>query len=178
MPDLVAASSYMTAWNETIFNNASRFYDMEPTNYSIDGGYGGSGVLDVAREVQLRIKHWGYAYKMSNNTRWVDRTWQELLVASGNSSQFFGDDKPDDRWNSEHFLDTAEFTAAFGIAYDWLYDAWTDEQRTAIMWSIINLGLSKGLDAYASLDVGWWRNEAGNWNCVSRLGLLLQREKG
>jgi len=23
---------------------------------------GGSGVLDVAREVQLRIKHWAYAY--------------------------------------------------------------------------------------------------------------------
>lgn len=53
---------------------------MAPTVYAIDGGLSGSGVLDVAREVQLRIKHWGYAYKLSNDTKWVDRAWQELQV--------------------------------------------------------------------------------------------------
>lgn len=28
------------------------------------------------------------------------------------------------RWNAQHFLDLAEFTASFAIAYDWMYDAW------------------------------------------------------
>jgi len=42
-------------------------------------------------------------------------------------------------------LDLAEFTAAFAIGYDWLYDYWTDTRRTAIMWSIITLGLDFGV---------------------------------
>jgi hypothetical protein len=64
-----------------------------------------------------------------------------------------------DNWNSQHFLDVAgassltrvtrafvtsrrtEFTLAFAYAYDWMYDAWTPARRSAIMYSIINLGL-------------------------------------
>jgi hypothetical protein len=80
LPKLIAADSYMSYWNDTVFSNATKFYDLAPTNYTEDGGLSGSGVLDVAREVQLRIKHWGYAYKLTNDTKWVDRTWQELLV--------------------------------------------------------------------------------------------------
>lgn len=70
----------MAYWNESIFANATLYYNMPPTNYSIDGGYTGSGVLDVAREVQLRVKLWGYAWKMSGDPIWVNRTWTELLV--------------------------------------------------------------------------------------------------
>lgn len=77
---LTKADSYMSRWNATIFVNAIKFYEMQPTTYETDGGLSGSGVLDVAREVQLRMKHWGYAWKMSNDTKWVDRAWQELVV--------------------------------------------------------------------------------------------------
>ncbi|GAA5866724.1 hypothetical protein JCM8547_002738 [Rhodosporidiobolus lusitaniae] len=176
LPKLIAADSYMSYWNDTIFANASKFYDMTPTNYSIDGGYSGSGVLDVAREVQLRVKHWAYAYKLTNDTKWADRTWQELLVASGNTSQFFGE--AGDNWNTQHFLDVAEFTAAFALAYDWLYDAWTADQRTAIVWSIIELGLRYGNNAYndpdgAGADYHWWTTVEGNWNCVCNKGMAM-----
>lgn len=34
---------------------------------------------------------------------------------------------------SAHFLDVGEFLTAFAIGYDWFYDAWTEEQRTALM---------------------------------------------
>lgn len=173
LPNLIAADSYMSYWNDTVFGNASRYYDMSPTNYSVDGGLTGSGVLDVAREVQLRIKHWAYAYKLSNDTRWVDRTWRELIVASGNdTTQYFGE--AGDNWNTGHFLDVAEFTEAFAIAYDWMYDAWTAEQRDAIAWSIINLGLNYGLTAYTDESVGyqWWTKVQGNWNCVRSLESL------
>ncbi|GAA5920603.1 hypothetical protein JCM6882_003417, partial [Rhodosporidiobolus microsporus] len=172
LPKLIAADSYLAYWNDTIFANATKFYDMSPTNYSIDGGLGGSGVLDPAREVQLRIKHWAYAYRMTNDTKWVDRTWNEVQTAAGNSStgQYFGAEG--NNWNTQHFLDVAEFTAAFAYAYDWLYDAWTEEQRTAIMWSIINLGLRKGLEQQSS-GGDWWASVYGNWNCVCTKGLAL-----
>ncbi|SDA02566.1 BZ3500_MvSof-1268-A1-R1_Chr7-2g09497 [Microbotryum saponariae] len=190
---------YLSFWNDTIFQNATKFYDLSPTNYTIDGGLGadarephfrlcctrrdpeyhrGSGVLDVAREVQLRIKHWAYAYRMTNDTRWVNRTWTEVLTAAGNSTtgQYFG--ITGDNWNSIHFLDVGEFTAAFAIAYDWLYDAWTEEQRAAIRWSITNLGLSYGLNVYQDPDgaaesYSWWRLQPGNWDCVCTNGLIM-----
>jgi hypothetical protein len=72
------------------------------------------------------------------------------------------------------YSDVAEFTAAFAYAYDWMYDAWTDEQRNAIMWSIINLGLRYGLNSYTQeTGYGWWQTTNGNWNNVCNGGLTL-----
>ncbi|GAA5882738.1 hypothetical protein JCM16303_006570 [Sporobolomyces ruberrimus] len=179
LPKLIAADSYMSYWNETVFGNASRFASMDPTVYAIDGGLSGSGVLDVAREVQLRIKHWAYAYRLSKDPKWVERTWQELQVAAGNTSQTFGQSNTNgDVWNGQnHFLDLAEFTEAFAIAYDWMYDAWSNEQRDAIMWSIINLGLRFGNNVYTKATgasgYSWWTTVNGNWNCVCNKGLVM-----
>lgn len=125
---------------------------------------GSSGALDVARQVQSKVHHWAYAYKMTNDTKWVDRLWRELQHAAGNGTDSFGPDG--DNWNTNHFLDVGEFTAAYAVAYDWLYDVWTPEQRNAIMWSIISLGLDKGLTAYSD-GSAWWNKVRGNWNCVS-----------
>lgn len=70
----------------------------------------------------------------------------------------------------------------FAIGYDWCYDYWTDAQRDAIMWSIINLGLHYGQlaltnDASAS-SYSWWAGSStstinGNWNCVNNGGLTM-----
>ncbi|SGZ33790.1 BQ5605_C041g11991 [Microbotryum silenes-dioicae] len=80
---------YLSFWNDTIFQNATKFYDLSPTNYTIDGGLGGlhqdRGVLDVAREVQLRINIGPTLTAMTNDTKWVNRTWTEVLTAAGNS---------------------------------------------------------------------------------------------
>ena len=91
-----------------------------------------------------------------------------LFRSSGNSTtQSFG--AAPDNWNTRHFLDVGEFTAAFAIAYDWMFDAWTETQRDAIRWSIINLGLRYGVMAYDGTGsrYGWWTSVNGNWNCVS-----------
>ena len=74
--------------------------------------------------------------------------------------------------------DLAEFTAAFAIGYDWMFDAWTPVQRNAIMWSIINLGLNYGELSYTNpeLGYGWWSRaggNTGNWNGVCNNGLTM-----
>jgi hypothetical protein len=56
-----------------------------------------------------------------------------------------------------------EFMIAFAYAYDWLYDAWMPEQREAILWSIVSLGLNKAAEAYNSN--AWFLGVRGNWNC-------------
>ena len=82
------------------------------------------------------------------------------------------------KWNPSHFLDTAELTAAYGIAYDWLYDQWTSDQLGSIRFTMIEYGLSNGVIAYDDandpLYYGWWRNNTeGNWNCVCNNGLTM-----
>lgn len=143
---------------------------------STDGGLSGSGVLDPAREIQLRMKHWAYAWRMTKDTKWSERAWLELQTAAGNNSDVpWGTGATGTSWNTQHFLDLAEFTAAFAYGYDWMYDAWTPEQSNAIMWSIINLGLRWGLESYTDSDAhssyGWWQSTNGNWNCVCNKGL-------
>jgi hypothetical protein len=172
---LIPQDSYLSAWNNTIAANATKFYNEDPTPYDIDGCLSCSGVLDVSRQVQMKVKHWAYMYKVTNDTKWVDRTWTELQTAANNNSAVpYGTNG--DPWNSAHFLDLAEFTTTFAIAYDWLYDAWTADQRQAIMWSIINLGLHYGEQAYtnaSSVSYGWWTTTNGNWNCVCNNGLTM-----
>ena len=69
-------------------------------------------------------------------------------------------------------------TAAFAIAYDWLYDVLSSDQKSFIMQSMITYGLSQGLHAYQNANSGdysgWWANNiTGNWNCVCNSGMTL-----
>lgn len=69
----------MRAWNDTIFGNATEYYGLDNVQYFMDGS---SGILDNCRYVKERIKAWAYVYRMTNNTKWVDRAVKELDVRS------------------------------------------------------------------------------------------------
>lgn len=169
LPSLIASDPYLKGWNDTIFGNASDYFSQPPVAYFMDGD---SGILDNAREIKRRVKAFAYVYRMTNDTRWVDRTWVEIQNAAGNGTNGFGQDP--DRWNNAHFLDTAELTAAFGIAYDWLYPLWSDEQKSQMRATMIRYGLQPGIEAATTGTNGWWRNNiTGNWNCVCNGGLTL-----
>lgn len=52
---------------------------------------GDSGILDNSREVKERVKAFSYAYRMTNDTKWVDRTFTELQVSLLYCSHAFTD---------------------------------------------------------------------------------------
>ncbi|KAL5534002.1 hypothetical protein ACEPAG_462 [Sanghuangporus baumii] len=170
LPNLIANDPYLSGWNQTIFGNATEWKNMDPVPYFMDGD---SGILDVCRQVKERVKAFAYVYRMTNDSSWVDRTWMELQNAAGNGTTSWGPD--DDKWNSVHFLDTAEMSAAFGIAYDWLYDMWNDSQKEQIRSTLNRYGLSLGVAALTQGTNGWWADAdiKGNWNCVCNGGLTL-----
>ncbi|KAK0559775.1 hypothetical protein OC844_004176 [Tilletia horrida] len=181
----ISHDAYLTIWDYSIMQNASNYFSLPPTNYSIDGGFGGSGILDVSREVQVRVKAFAYAFRRTGDPKWVNRTWTELQTAAGNTSTYFGQyaiqgypnatSNTAPRWNPVHFLDVAEMTAAFAIGYDWLYDQWTSDQRAYIVDWIKQFGLTPGMEQYTTSQ-GWWavaNNNNGNWNCVCNSGLVL-----
>ncbi|KAI9513057.1 chondroitin AC/alginate lyase [Russula earlei] len=166
----IANDPYLKYWNDTIFGNATAYYSLPVVAYFMDGG---SGILDNAREVKMRIKAFAYVARMTNDTKWVDRAWAEIQNAAGNGTTAFG--PATDKWNSAHFLDTAEFSAAYGIAYDWLYDFWTPAQKSQMLFTLNLYGLQPGLSVYqAGSTFGWWSNGTyGNWNCVCNGGLTM-----
>ncbi|KAK0478316.1 chondroitin AC/alginate lyase [Armillaria novae-zelandiae] len=183
-PTFVDTSSAANAWPKDSFSPSSPSVTslrsdrprliapaLDPVVYHMDGD---SGILDNAREVKMRIKAFAYVYRMTNDTKWVDRCWEEIQNAAGNGTTSFGPTA--DKWNTGHFLDTAEFSSAFAIAYDWLYDVWTDDQKTQMRYTLNLYGLGPGVAAYNDPTVytGWWRtNTTGNWNCVCNAGLTM-----
>ena len=72
-------------------------------------------------------------------------------------------------------MDAAELTAAYAIAYDWLYDILDDSQKAAMRFTMIEYGMAPGLSVYtAAASFGWWTTTTyGNWNCVCNGGLTL-----
>ena len=104
----------------------------------------------------------------------------DLKTAAGNNSAVpFGADT--DRWNTQHFLDVAEFSAMFAIGYDWLYDYWNDEERGKLVSTMLTYGLNYGAAALSgdssASSFNWWTGNSnqinGNWNCVCNGGLLM-----
>jgi hypothetical protein len=81
LPQLIAQDPYLQKWNASIFGNATDLLNVDPVAYVVDGGLSASGILDPARETKERIKVFSYAYRMTNQTIWLDRCWKELLVS-------------------------------------------------------------------------------------------------
>lgn len=169
----IKEDAYLTAWNYSIFQNATNWLDEKPVEYDIDGGLTLSGILDVSRIVQQRLKAWAYAWRLTRDKKYKERAFKEMSVAAGNTSQPFGNG--DKRWNPDHFLDTAEMAAGYAFAYDWMYDAWNDQQKSYIIDWIVRFALAQGLDMY-NKNTAWWSTAEsgdGNWNCVSNGGLIF-----
>lgn len=170
LPALIKSDPYMQGWNDSIFNNASQYFTLPPVVYFMDGP---SGILDNAREIKMRIKAFAYVYRMTNDTKWASRAWDEVENAAGNGTTPFGTDDAD-RWNSQHFLDVAELCAAYAIAYDWLNDWLSDQQKSQMRTTLIKYGLQNGVDSFNGASFGWWTSKIfGNWNCVCNGGLTL-----
>ncbi|WP_216624819.1 discoidin domain-containing protein [Paenibacillus foliorum] len=114
-----------------------------------------------SRQVGPLVINLGMLYHLSNDAakkeQYKQRVWDEVYTVS----QFHN-------WNEENeFLNTAEFMEGLAIAYDWLYDAWTPEQRSILEEAMIQKGLVKTLEAY-NKNI-WWIHtypRTNNWNAV------------
>ena len=42
---------------------------------------GDSGILDNAREIKMRIKAFAYVYRLTNDSTWLNRAWDEVQVS-------------------------------------------------------------------------------------------------
>ena len=90
----------------------------------------GRRLLGVSRTCLKRVLTLSYAYRMTEDRKYLQKAEAEMLAASA-----FSD------WNPSHFLDVAEMTMALAVGYDWLYSDLKSKSRQIIKEAILNKGL-------------------------------------
>lgn len=159
---LVAKDAIAKQWFEALRSAATQILGETVSRYEIPDGL---RLLSTSRRVVDRVYKLAMAYRFDGDRRFVERTWQELSAAAA---------FPD--WNPRHFLDSAEMAHAFAIGYDWLYDAWTEEQRTVLRKALLEKGLEPALKVYrgtAPREWSWWLRATHNWNLVCNGGVAM-----
>ncbi len=134
---------------------AERICQEPPSRYEIPDGL---RLLATSRRVLNRVYTLSLMYRLDGEKRYLERAWRELEAAAN---------FPD--WNPKHFLDTAEMAHAFAIAYDWLFNEWSDEQRRILREAMVQKGLQPALTIYR--QKGWWSQARHNWNQVCNGGI-------
>jgi len=121
----------------------------------------GRRLLSVSRAVLARVRALSLVYLLEGGQQYKERIWKEMEAVVN---------FPD--WNPAHFLDTAEMTHAVALAYDSLFDAWTEEQRRILREAIVELGIKPALKQYPKKKYGWHLGE-NNWTQVCNGGIGL-----
>lgn len=118
----------------------------------------GPRLLNVSREVLLRVSSLALSYRISGDKKYLDGAVSNMKTVCA-----FTD------WNPSHFLDVAEMTHGVALGYDWLYNDMNVEDRT-----IIREGIKKqGLNEYKKRVSEWWNTAENNWNQVCHGGLIV-----
>jgi hypothetical protein len=142
-------------WQGELADQARKVLSEAPSQYEIPDGL---RLLATSRRVLQRVQTLGLLYRLDGEQRYAERAWRELETAAN-----FKD------WNPRHFLDTAEMTHAIAIGYDWLYDAWTDEQRATLRTAMVEKGIKPALKIHD--ERRWWATARHNWNQVCNGGI-------
>lgn len=151
----IAQDPQLQQWQSNLRAKAAKVLREPPSRYEIPDG---KRLLATSRRVVDRVSLMAWMYRLEGDRQYADRAWRELEAAAA-----FKD------WNPSHFLDTAEMTHAFAIGYDWLYDAWTPDQRATLRTAIVEKGFKPGLAVYRG-NKGWSTCHH-NWNQVCNGGM-------
>ena len=154
----------ITKWYKDIEKQGEKHLEMAlPTDDLPDGRR-----MISSRQVGPLVINLGMLYHLSDDEAkkeaYKNRIWAEVETVAN----FPG-------WNEENeFLNTAEFMEGLAIAYDWMYDEWTPEQRKILEDAMIHKGLIKSLEAY-NKNVWWMQTypRANNWNAVCNGSTIL-----
>ena len=156
-------SVYTPAKAEVI--RVADYYMTQPLlNYEIPDGI---RLLAISRRALSRSFNLGMAYQLTGDVKYARRLYEEIANVSG-----FKD------WNPYHFLDVGEMTCAVGLAYDWIYDAMSEEEKKFIRSAIISHGFEPAMDDYLDRERNrsyrWYQDMPGdNWKMVCNGGITV-----
>lgn len=99
--------------------------------------------LQTARQILDRVQKLGYARFITGDNKYAEQAWAELHSVGSFAT-----------WDRGHWLDLAEFQAAFAFGYDWFFDYWTDEQKQFIKTNTLTKAFNMMVETYKSPSAG------------------------
>ncbi len=138
----------------------------------------GKAIIDSADE-SMRIGHTAYFRNARNNINDCSTAFKKNIVPVIAAYCLTKEQKyrdfvyaelenvgswPD--WGSDAYLCTAHIIFAFGLAYDWMYNDWTAQERENIAGWLIDKGMTQAVLAYEGKISSGWTKGNNNWNMV------------
>ncbi|MBQ4629674.1 MAG: heparinase II/III family protein [Clostridia bacterium] len=120
----IKTDPYKQLWSSAVIGEANNIINQAVVFYELRDG---SRLLSVSREVEKKLYALSMAYQLTGEQKYVDRAWKELEAVCA---------FPD--WHPAHALDVGEMAPGVAVAYDWMYHAFTPEQRQFIEKGIYN----------------------------------------
>ncbi|MBQ4528323.1 MAG: discoidin domain-containing protein [Clostridia bacterium] len=156
---LMNTDETMKKWAKGMINSADGYLkDTTPLVYELRDGVRLWYVsLDMIRNMTVL----GMAYQLTGDKKYADRAWIDLESVSNFPS-----------WHPEHHIDVGGLAVGVAIGYDWMYDAFTPEQRAIIEKGAYQNGFFDYVEGYqgrSSLMSGGITNTA-NHNQVMNAG--------
>ncbi len=166
----------MQMWVERIIKAADKYATAFENGTAVDPVYKIDEGGRYSNDTETMAYTLGMAYQITSEKKYVDTMWNRLRVMC-DRTKF-------DNWHVGHFLNAASHMAGVAIAYDWMFDAWTPEQKTTIEEALYDCGIEDSITAYyGATDYlsppmgvwhrsGWW-SQGNNWNAVCNSGVVL-----
>ena len=114
-----------------------------------------------SRRIMYKLYVLSFVYGIEEDVAYKERAMAEIRMAGTFPS-----------WHPNNFLGTAELTNGISVAYDWMYNGLTSEERKEIEDIIINNGIFHGVESYEGIANDFFTTAESNWNVVCNGGLL------
>ncbi|MBR3934742.1 MAG: S-layer homology domain-containing protein [Clostridia bacterium] len=152
--ELIKTDVYAKKSYENLISTADGYLNKPVQTYEVtaDG---------MPRTPEARLPAYSMAFLLSGDEKYKNRLWEEL-----ESICLFPD------WHPQKMLDVGNYGLPVAIAYDWLYDYWTPEQRRTIRNALVRHCIEPGVSGLR-INSTTFAASASNWNQVvnSAIGL-------
>ena len=157
---LIQTDENAKAWFAIVKRDADKLLDdPTPVPYQCPDGVrldtqGSKDVLNLA-----------FMYRMTGGQVYLERAKLELLYLCGLSEETYPD------WHPSHLLDTAMTANGVAIAYDWLYDDLTAEEKDQVELAIYQNALVEARKQFEANHMFVTNTE--NWNYICNGGFII-----
>jgi len=147
----------MRSWINSVIGSAdSLCEDPTPLVYELRDGV---RLLYVSRDLCAHMRTLGIAYQMTGDKKYAERAWVDMEAVSNFHT-----------WHPEHDIDVGEMAAGFAIGYDWMYDAYTPEQRKIMEEGARANGIMEYVDTYQNRGGHLAVNGSNNHTTICNAG--------
>ena len=111
----VKENKHKARWFKKLVEYADALGEVPPLRYELRDGV---RLLYVSWDLQRYAVTLALCYKLTGNRKYFEYAWPHLKACA---------EMPD--WNPSHHIDVGTLAYGYAIAYDWFYDAMSEEQR-------------------------------------------------